>query len=219
MESYFEKYCMAQGEWAKSHGRDEYVSESGIIGYRGAERKISTWYNHMPARAIRDLMGEEIWSHYFKFTVVRNPFDKLISGFFMYDRPQNKRGTIHGLKSLVKRMVGRGDPIHRVKGTTEVERFRSWIREGGAIIDRDKYLIDGKECLDYYIRFESLDDGIRQVCEQLSTPFEPARIPEFKKGLRHHRTKTRDYYDATTEKIVRNLYAWELEKFSYDLPE
>ena len=35
IESYFEKYCMPEGEWKESHNREEYVSETGIIGYRG----------------------------------------------------------------------------------------------------------------------------------------------------------------------------------------
>ena len=81
VESYFEKYCMPEGEWQEAHTRDEYVSEEGIIGYRGPDASSSTWYNHMSAQKLLDLAGRDIWDSYFKFTVIRNPFDKLISAF------------------------------------------------------------------------------------------------------------------------------------------
>ena len=34
-ESYFEQYCMPDGEWQQSHGRDEYATKTGIIGCNG----------------------------------------------------------------------------------------------------------------------------------------------------------------------------------------
>ena len=207
VESYFEPFCMAPGEWTKSHGRDEYVSETGIIGARGSHDH-STWFAHMQARAIRNLIGKQIWNSYFKFTVVRNPFDKLISGFYMYDRPKNNSERIRSAKS-----------INLITGDTEIERFRSWIREGGSIIDRNKYLIADQICVDYFIRFEKLAEGVEHVCKHLSLPYNPEGIPQFKSGLRPHEKKISDYYDEATEKTVRDLYAWEFEKFGYTMPE
>jgi hypothetical protein len=193
VESYFEPYCMFDGEWQASHGREEYVSEAGIIGYRGSNRRNQTWFNHMSAMKIRGLIGDDIWNSYFKFTVIRNPFDKLVSSFFHKNR-QLEEGT-------------------------EIEAFRSWVKGGGASIDRNKYLIDGAECVDYFIRFESLHEGVKHVCDRLSIPFEPSRIPEFKKGIRRPGIALQDYYDGDTAQIAREKYAWELERFGYELPE
>ena len=219
VESYFEQYCMPDGEWQESHYRDEYVSESGIIGHRGLDGSGSTWYNHMPSKEIRNQIGRDTWDSYFKFTVVRNPFDKLISGFFMFEKRKLNYSYTQRFKAFVKKILDRGAPIDRIVGDTEIERFRCWVRKGGEVIDRDKYFIDGEECIDYFIRFEDLHEGIRHVCDRLSIPFEPSRIPEFKKGIRHHKIQIQDYYDHETENIVRKLYAWELEKFGYDLPK
>ncbi|WP_198265490.1 sulfotransferase family 2 domain-containing protein [sulfur-oxidizing endosymbiont of Gigantopelta aegis] len=217
IESYFEKYCMPDGDWHELHARDEYISETGIIGHRGSREDDSIWYNHMSAEKIRDLLGRETWDSYFKFTVVRNPFDKLISGFFMFENRKENYNSIRRFRAFVKKTLDRGGAIDRISGNTEVERFRCWIRKGGKIIDRDKYLIDGEYCINYFIRFENLHKGVRDVCNDLSIPFEPSRIPEFKKGIRHHNVKIQDYYDNETEQIVRNLYALEIEKFGYDL--
>jgi hypothetical protein len=197
VESYFERYCMPDGEWRESHTRDECVSENGIIGYRGGDPTGSTWYNHMPAKKIRELVGQDVWNRYYKFTVIRNPFDKLISAFYLLENtPQ----------------------MIQVEAKTDIERFRSWVRKGGLIVDRDKYLIDEKECVDYFIRFEHLLEGIKHVCDRLSVSFEPSRVPEFKKGIRPHRLAIRDYYDCETEEIVQELYAWEFRRFGYNMP-
>jgi len=83
VESYFEPYCMKEGEWSFAHSRDEYTSETGIIGYRGNQIPDDcVYYNHMPAQKIKNLLGEDIWNSYFKFCVVRNPFSKAASYYY-----------------------------------------------------------------------------------------------------------------------------------------
>jgi len=85
VEVYFEPYCMRPGEWEPSHVRDDYESEAGIVGFRGPNRPPDCkWWHHMPAAMIRERLGEEVWNNYFKFCVIRNPYDKVASGFFHF---------------------------------------------------------------------------------------------------------------------------------------
>lgn len=198
VESYFEKYCMPEGEWVESGPREEYVSETGIIGYRGAKKPGKTWQGHMSAQRIRDLIGPETWQDYFKFTVVRNPFDKLVSGYYLFVRQK---------------------VIAIDEGLSDIENFRRWIQGGGVINDRDKYLIDGEECVDYFIRYEKLQEGIEEVCNRLSISYDPSSIPEFKKGIRSHEFTISEFYDEKTARMVEDKYAWEMERFAYRLPE
>lgn len=44
--------------------------------------KHITFYNHMSAQKIKNQMNKSVWKSYFKFTIERNPYDKVIS--FMY---------------------------------------------------------------------------------------------------------------------------------------
>lgn len=217
VESYFEKWCMPEGTWQESHGREETVTEAGIIGYRGPHSTRPTWFNHMPADRIRELLGQETWDTYFKFTVVRNPFDKLVSVFQMHERERRGYSAWQRAKALAKKILDRGNPIDRIGGSDEVDRFRRWVHKGGVFTDRDKYLIGERVCIDCFIRFEALADGVALVCEELEIPFDPEQLPEFKPGGGDRRL-TADYFDATTEAMVREQYAWELQTFGYDMP-
>jgi hypothetical protein len=218
VESYFEQYCMPDGEWQQTHTRDEYQSADGIIGYRGPNPAGSVWYNHMSAKGIRDLIGQDISDRYFKFTVIRNPFDKLISWFLFNKKIKQKQSTSQP-KNFAEQLLEKIKLSDQLKNAVEIEQFRNWVRNGNAIIDRDRYLIDGNEYVDYFIRFESLYEGINYVCEHLSIPFEPSRLPEFKKGTRDSKIPVWKYYDRRTESIVRRTYAWEIERFGYDCPK
>lgn len=219
IESYFERYCMPEGDWFESHARDEYVSEAGIIGYRGDDQANAKWYNHMSVDLIRAQIEPDLWDSYFKFTVVRNPFDKLISAFFMYDKNRRNLSAYQKLRTGLKRLIGRSTPIERVTGKNDIERFRSWIGHGGEIIDRDKYLIDGREVVDFFVRFEELHKDLEFLCNKLKIPFEPSRLPTFKKGIRHHNYDIAEYYDQKTYNIVASKYRWEIARFGYTLPD
>lgn len=152
VESYFEPFCMAPGEWEESHGRDQYVSDFGIIGYRGPNRGDSLWWNHMSAAMIKEKLCSNIWNSYFKFTVVRNPFSKLVSGWYFFHK---SRLT---WRSFLKNCVKNPRSLrHLFLEPSDIANFRQWSIQGGAIIDRDKYLIDGKECVYFLIRYENLE--------------------------------------------------------------
>ena len=42
------------------------------------------FYNHMPARDIRNRVPADVWNDYFKFCVERNPWDKVLSHYYMH---------------------------------------------------------------------------------------------------------------------------------------
>ncbi len=194
VESFFEEYCMPSGSWSETHQREEYVSEAGIIGYRGPKTHGKKWYNHMPAAEIRALIGEKVWLNYFKFTVIRNPFTKLVSAFFYFFPPSS------GAKSA------------------KITEFRHWVASGNMLIDRNKYTIDGVLCVDDIIRFETLDSEVDRICRKLEIPVGMKRLPLFKKRGTEWGLELQELYDYETRNIVELAYAWELENFKYGFP-
>jgi hypothetical protein len=209
VEAFFEPSCMPEGEWVESGARDEYESEAGVIGYRGLDPQGKKWYNHMPAAKVRELIGEEKWNAYFKFCVVRNPWDKAISAFEHFGRNHALPGGLHGL-------------LYRFRTPglqPEQRRFLHYLQARRPPIDRDKYVIDGRVCVDYLIRFEDLRGGIREVCEKLGLPCEESRLGNHKSGLRRKEATASSLYTLASRELVAQYYAFELEHFGYTFPE
>lgn len=198
VESYFEKWCMPAGDWERVHYRDEYISETGIIGYRGANPGDSIFYNHISARELKRLISSQTWEEYYKFTVVRNPFDKLVSAFYFQHRDKK---------------------VDQLTRNELVRSFRGWLESGNIIYDGNKYLIDGKVVVDEFIRYESLYEGIRKICGALSVPFEREQIPTFKSGIRDKTVKLGELYDKKSIALVKKVYSFELEFFDYSFDQ
>lgn len=200
VESYFEPYCMLDGEWQQTHTREEYSSSAGIIGYRGLHSKGKTYFNHISAAGLKALLPEAIWQQYFKFAVIRDPFDKQVSAFYFFSKMKGIELS-HDSKELVK-------------------QFRAWLSQTKGIYDGDKYLIESKFILDGYIKYETLQQDLIKVGDLLDIPYEEARLPRFKSEFRPvARQHFAEFYDQPTVDIVRQRYEFELEKFGYALPD
>jgi hypothetical protein len=217
IESYFERFCMPADMWSQQHFRNEWTSEEGIIGYRGPGRQNETWYNHMSAEKIKQEAGDEVWSEYFKFTAVRNPFDKLVSLFSMDMYRQENPNWVADATAEANGAVAKGREIQNKD--REVATFRKWLASSNISSDRKLYLIDGEECVDDYIRYENLTDDIERISNQFGLPYDPQFLPKYKSGYRNREIALADYYDYETVKLVENEYAWELERFGYSAPD
>jgi len=150
----------------------------------------------MPATIIREQIGQKIWDKYFKFCVVRNPYEKLLSGFFYFTNDNDYESE----KDLI-------------------DDFQIWIQKETALIDRDKYMIDGKTCMDFFIRYENLHEGLEHVCNILDIPFEPARLPVLKAGYRNNEISLKKLFNEEAIRFVESVYKFELEYFNYRLQE
>jgi hypothetical protein len=198
VEIYFEDACTSpESAVVRGHHVEETETSAGVIGYRGPDPSGRRWYNHMPASAIRKLLGHETWTNYYKFCVVRNPFDKLVSLWWFNNAKQGLRYD--------------GDPFSMIKAD-----FSRWcVDHASYAIDRDKYMIDGAVAMDCFIRYESLLQGLEQVCRQVGYPFRPGALGWYKNEARVTRQPFVDYYDPSAIAAVEANFAWELDYFGY----
>lgn len=168
------------------------------MGFNGMDRSQNI-RNHYTAKEIIDLIGIEKWDNAFKFTFVRNPWDRLYS-FYSF---RLKKG--------------------RIKNEDYKNSFRKWVFS--ELVDRDpkskkrfnlipqtEWLIDhqNKIQMDFIGRFENLINDFETLGKMI--PFD-AQLPHMNKSVR-----TNDYkqeYDPELVEIVAEYYQKDLDSFGY----
>jgi hypothetical protein len=84
VESFFGIFCQNP---EKIYNYDDKIMQSiddyGIIGSRvGGVQEKDIWKNHINATEIKTRLGNDLFSEYFKFAVIRNPYDVIVSKYY-----------------------------------------------------------------------------------------------------------------------------------------
>ena len=173
----------------RDYSEDQLVAlrkeQDGIerFGLRNPKYEIK---KHSTLSEYHDALGDEQFRNLYKFTCVRNPWDRMVSYYFTptqdpeaWDR-KKFRGTISKAVSVpdyLRLDIGEEDPFANV---------------------------------DYIMRFENLVEDFRAVCTAID--ISPATLPQYNRSSRDHYSK---YYDDELRELVRNRFGAEIERFGY----
>jgi len=140
---------------------------------------------HFTAIEFRQKIGAKKWERVFKFSIVRNPWDKVVSQYF------------HRLKT---NQIGLGD--YRID-------FKEWVKltygeQNPKYYDDPKYFMpqlnwltdnNGKLMVDFIGRFENLENDFRFICNKIGVSTD---LPLINKS--EHK-EFQFYYDDETREI------------------
>ena len=173
----------------RNYSEDEIVSsrryQDGIerFGVRSAD---STLKKHSSLAEYRTALGEEQFHELYKFTCVRNPWDRLISYYFGTG-DQTAKWDREVFEGLVLRTLSAADYLRLEEG--EKDPFGN---------------------LNRVIRFETLTEDFRALCADLDIPV--ATLPEYNRSQRESYPQ---YYDDKLRALVAERFAPEIERFGY----
>jgi len=150
-------------------------------------------HGHISAQQIAPYLDASIWQNYFKFAIVRNPFDRFISICFFLNR---------------KNPMFVETPLQWMKSAIKVQRFRQRI----LVKPQYQQLIDGQGniAMDYVGRYETLQESVDEICQQLQLETTPLQ----KRNTSEH-SEYREYYDDELRSAVENIYQEDLRRFNY----
>ncbi len=177
----------------RDYSEDELVAlrseQDGIerFGLRNPKYKIK---KHSTLAEYKAALGEAQFGGLYKFTCVRNPWDRMVS---LYFTPTQEMGA------------------------WDRKKFRKVISKALSVaeyLQLDKGERDPFDNADYVMRFENLADDFRTVCGALG--ISPTTLPQYNRSSREHYSK---YYDDELRELVRTRFAAEVERFGYTFEE
>lgn len=153
---------------------------------------------------IRDKVGSAVWNEYFKFSIARNPWDRVVSLFTW--KARNDREFKAG-PAVGNELVDRELRLRQLR-----TRFSEFVKGTWQTNDRF-YLIDGRCCVDFIIRYENLADDVQGVCRRLGIP--AIELPRLKSGFKPGQFHYSRYYDADSEALVADRHSSDIRLFGY----
>lgn len=150
------------------------------------------WVKHFPAE----------WKTYFKFTSVRNPWDKVVSQWAL-DKKRYGDKFPKSFKEFVK--YPQGFPLRPQLHFLSDPKFVAYK-------DIVNYVED---TIDYIMKFECLEQDFDKLCVKLGVP---------NTGLSHKYSSTtvrkkipyQEFYDDETRNIVARIYDIDIQYFNYE---
>ena len=150
-----------------------------INGYD--KKVVSKRYPHSTCSEIKKYIGDNIWNEYYKFSFVRNPFDRLVSFYHFHKSDQYKH------------------KVGRERAYTQ--SFKDWVidtKDKNVIQTQSDYL---DEQINFIGSFENLQEDFNSVCNQMDIP--PYKLPHYNQS-QHDSWDT--YYDDELTDFVLNRY-------------
>jgi len=150
--------------------------------------------SHDPARVLLTAIGPQLWSEFFTFAFLRNPFDRMVSSF-----------------EYRRQLLEKGNP-NRYEGDSFRDFMLSVVAPNEDNYEwRDQlYLLtdsDGTLLVENVYFFEQIQQGWNDVRKRLSY----LEIPDLPHFNRTDRKDWRDYYDRETAEIVLDRFAQDFE--------
>lgn len=150
-------------------------------------------HGHLSVRQVRPFLGDAVCDDYFKFTFVRNPFDRFVSYCAFMTRQQgafdrDPQGTMRHILFELRPM----DHVH--------------FQPQYTLLTNDA----GELEMDFIGRVERMQDDYDAICARIGIPSRP-----LDKVNGSRRGDYRQYYDRALMDGVAELYRGDLERFGY----
>lgn len=155
---------------------------------------------HLSAQEIINIIGKKEWESAFKFAVVRNPWDKVVSHY--------------KYRVLTNQTEMNTNPIsfkNWIKCTYGVEKDNFYYDNPKMFQTQVDWLKDdqNKICIDRILKFENLKSDFKEVANIIGVN---KQLPHLNQTIK---TNYKEYYDEETMEIVSNWFSEDIKLFGY----
>lgn len=162
---------------------------------KGVQARGRLW-KHSTLTDIDGLISPEVMDGLFAFTLVRNPWDRVVSYYFWL----REQSFDHPAVTLAQQLDFTGFVMHPVtKASLQSHPARRYMRRA-----------DGREQCDAYIRIERFEEDVAPLVAHLNFKLE---MPHFNQSERRH--DYRSYYTSESAAAVSECCADDIDRFGY----
>jgi chondroitin 4-sulfotransferase 11 len=175
-------------------------------------------YWHCSWEEAEAALGRETLISYFKFTIVRNPWDRIVSAWRMFlDKPWCRQDRHYTLPEFIATVTDESIPYRARYANREAqlrwERTVENMRHHALPCLHPYYgVVDsqGNVAMDEVIDFGEIEEGLGRVVERLGLT--PRRLPHENTTRHDH---YRRYYDNETRAIIEASFAADIREFAF----
>jgi hypothetical protein len=194
--------------------------------YNEVEKEKEIIFIHVPksaGRSVREAVGlprdghdralwykfhdSEKFRRYFKFTVVRNPWDRLVSAYFYLTQDRGHETT----QKWVDKNLHKYKSFNEFALSLKKENVRRNILSWTHFLPQYKWISDSEEniLVDFVAKLENLQNDLCTIREKINVDKKLNVINESK------RNDYKSYYDKETAKIVGRVYEKDVRYLGY----
>ena len=169
-------------------------------GGSSVEKALGIPFLHKTAKQYKNELGDERWHRIFSFTIVRNPWDRVVSHYhYRAMTNQTNLGTSPvGFNEWVE--LAYGEKNSRYYNTPQMFMPQTdWITDAR-----------GNVIIDFIARYENFQNDFNEICR---------RIGKSERALPHAKKSDRgnygNYYTEESKKIVADWFSRDIELFGY----
>ena len=157
---------------------------------------------HLTAAEMQAHDPAGIWSSYFTFAFVRNPWDRMVSEYFWRQRMSPRRVCFPDMEALL-------DAVEHGWEYEDTD-LRHTLPQKNFVTDAE-----GRLLVDFLGRYETLLEDFSKVLEKLGLPPQPLPLVNNQYGRQHYSR----YFTTTTRDQVARLFEADIAFFGYKFEE
>ncbi|MCK4895136.1 MAG: sulfotransferase family 2 domain-containing protein [Calditrichia bacterium] len=168
--------------------------------------KKSYFKDHLTAQEVKSIFKEDLWNKLFTFTIVRNPWDRMLSLYFY----RLLKGQLPSDLDFRDYIIQLKSPRYKLAKSMH---SRPTYYYGSA-----EYILDEKDnvIVDFIGKYENREEALQVISKRIDCPMHGELCLQKAKPSDSHYSR---FYDNETRKLVADVFAKDIELFGYEFED